>query len=188
MRGIGDRRGWDRLRGSVDALLGRWHLLDKGSVVFFGLLILPVAALAFTAYSLAAERRYTRDLTCLTLNIYHEARGEPLRGQRAVAEVTLNRVASPRYPDTVCEVVFQKNWDSIRQRHVGAFSWTEFDRHEQPEARAWRRAWEAAEAVYSGTAPPAVAGALHYHARSIRPSWARQRAPLARIGRHLFYD
>ena len=126
-------------------------------------------------------------VTCLACNIYHEARGEPRAGQYAVAEVTLNRVASPRYPNTICEVVYQKNWDSIRGRYVGAFSWTEFDIKPKLKKRAWHRAVAVAKAVFYQKEAPRLNGALFYHATSIKPSWARHKTPVAHIGRHIFY-
>ena len=128
-----------------------------------------------------------RQLTCLALNVYHEARGEPVAGQYAVAKVTLNRVASARYPDTVCEVVYQKNWDRLRGRYVGAFSWTEFDRKPALKNKAWQQALRVAEDLYTREQLPELDGALFYHASSIKPSWARQKVPVARIGRHIFY-
>jgi N-acetylmuramoyl-L-alanine amidase len=119
--------------------------------------------------------------------VYYEARGEPRSGQYAVAEVTMNRVASGYYPDTVCGVVYQKQWDPLRRRYVGAFSWTEFARRPSPEGREWRRAWEVAETVYRKRHVPTLDGVLHYHAVYIKPSWSRGRKPVARIGKHVFY-
>jgi len=104
-----------------------------------------------------------------------------------VAEVTLNRVASPRYPNTICEVVYQKNWDRIRRRYVGAFSWTEFDTRPKLKQKEWQRSTKIAEAVYHQHKEPEVDGALFYHARSIKPSWARKKKPVAHIGQHIFY-
>jgi len=128
-----------------------------------------------------------RDLACLALNVYHEARGEPLAGQYAVAEVTMNRRASRNSPRTVCEVVYQKSWDPIRGRYVGAFSWTELEPLPQPRGEAWRVARQVAEAVYYGRQPSAVRGAIFYHATYIQPEWARERQRVAQIGRHVFY-
>ena len=128
-----------------------------------------------------------RQLTCLALNVYYEARGEPDAGQLAVAKVTLNRVASPRYPNTICEVVYQKKWDRIRRRYVSAFSWTEFDVKPSVKNREWQQALRIAETIVSQDHLPELDGALFYHAKSIRPSWARQKKPIAHIGRHVFY-
>jgi len=150
-------------------------------------LALIISTISFgIMYSMETEAD-NRQLTCLALNIYHEARGEPKAGQYAVAEVTLNRVASPRYPNTICEVVYQKNWDRIRRRYVGAFSWTEFDTRPKLKQKEWQRATKIAEAVYYQDQEPEVDGALFYHARSIKPSWARKKTPVARIGQHIFY-
>ena len=126
-------------------------------------------------------------LHCLAGAIYFEARGETAAGQYAVAEVTMNRVASGRYPATVCGVVHQKNWDSLRKRYVSAFSWNELDERPSPEDETFRRAWEVAETVYYGRHTPTLGGALHYHATHIKPSWARGNKPVARIGKHIFY-
>jgi len=73
-----------------------------------------------------------RDLVCLAMNIYHEGRGEEMRGQAAIAAVTMNRVRSARYPDTVCAVVWQRkqfSWTRAAARH-----------HIIDDAQAWARA------------------------------------------------
>ena len=99
----------------------------------------------------------------------------------------MNRVASPYFPDTVCAVVYEKRWDPLRRRYVGAFSWTELHRRPAPEGKEWRRAWEIAETVYHNRHEPKLHGVLHYHAAYIKPSWSRGRRPVAQIGKHLFY-
>ncbi len=144
--------------------------------------------LAGAIYFYFTAQRDTRELTCLALNVYHEARGEPLAGQYAVAEVTMNRVASKHYPNTVCAVVYQKNWDRIRRRDVAAFSWTELESVERPQGPAWERAREAASDVYYARRAPTLQGVLFYHARNVRPRWARYKKPVARIGKHIFYE
>lgn len=165
-----------------------WHMTNKGPIVLASVLGTVFVAFGILFYSLFASGADRRNLTCLALNVYFEARGETDAGQRAVAEVTLNRVASNRYPDTVCEVVYQKNWDSRRKRYVGAFSWTEFDVRSMPEGEEWQRAQQAAEVVYFRRGMPMVAGALHYHAAYIKPRWARGKKTIARIGGHVFYE
>jgi spore germination cell wall hydrolase CwlJ-like protein len=183
-------RSWRAARlisGRWRDLLFYWQTRERTELVFFAVLALPIAVLGFVIFFYFAQQDDNQDLTCLALNIYHEARGEPMAGQYAVAEVTMNRVASRRYPDTVCQVVYQKNWDRIRRRDVAAFSWTEFDSIARPEGIAWRRAWQAAEAVYYEQQAPRLKGALLYHSRYIKPSWARGKKPVARIGKHIFY-
>ena len=128
-----------------------------------------------------------QQLSCLARNVYFEARGEPEAGQYAVAQVTMNRKAAASYPSTVCEVVHQKNWDAIRKRYVAAFSWTELDDLPQPSGEDWERARKVAEEVYDGERPENLHGALYYHATRVKPSWAREKKLVARIGRHDFY-
>jgi len=173
-----------------------WTRADREALAFA--LMMGSALLAFSVGVHAVLERHERaleaalahereNLECLALNVYHEARGEPAEGQYAVAEVTLNRVASPRFPDTVCEVVREQRWDEIRKRYVGGFSWTEFYSVPDPEGEAWELARQVAEDVYHRRVPPRVDGALFYHATYIRPSWASHQKRVTRIGRHVFY-
>jgi spore germination cell wall hydrolase CwlJ-like protein len=124
----------------------------------------------------AAERR-AADLQCLAENVYYEARGEPLVGQYAVAEVTMNRVRSREFPSSVCAVVHAR----------GAFSWTLAAGHRAPYGYEWRLAKAVAGSVYDNQAAPLVDGALYYHATYVSPPWAPTRRQVALIGKHLFY-
>src|SRR5207302_3058612 len=91
------------------------------------------------------------------------------------------------FPRTVCAVVYQKDWDPILGRHVGAFSWSEFNELPAPSGQEWERAWKVAEAVYYQRYTPALEGALFFHATYITPDWAKEKKRVARIGRHVFY-
>ena len=173
-----------------------WYGGEKTPWLFAAFVLAVVGALVFATYSTIAyqeERRkrvrdfHKQSLACLARNVYFEARGEPVTGQYAVAEVTMNRRASRRYPNTVCAVVYEKNWDPIRGRFVGAFSWTEFDTLPDPKGEEWQRAMAIAEAVYYGRYTPILSGATHFHASYIRPDWAHQKRRVAKIGRHIFY-
>jgi N-acetylmuramoyl-L-alanine amidase len=173
-----------------------WYRSDK-EVWVFALILCAIAAVFAAVFAgvLAHQKEkqnrtvevHAKNLDCLARNVYHEARGEPLAGQYAVAEVTMNRKNSRQFPRTVCEVVYQQGWDPIRKRYVGAFSWTEFKVVPEPVGEEWQRAWQVAEAVYYEKAPRNVKGALFYHADYIRPDWAKQKRQVARIGRHIFY-
>jgi spore germination cell wall hydrolase CwlJ-like protein len=165
----------------------RWRTSNKGPWIVACAIGVVLGTFAFLMHSMVSNDREKRDLTCLALNVYYEARGEPEAGRHAVAEVTMNRVASRRYAGTVCGVVYQKEWDPLRKRYVSAFSWTEFDSMPDPRGEQWQQAWEAAEAVYYGRRAPMLDGAMLYHATYIKPSWARGKRPVARIGRHVFY-
>ncbi len=172
-----------------------WVTFDKGNVVFAVVLVMPAMVLIgiiYVAYAnharIATEQQRLTDLGCLARNVYHEARGESFVGQRAVAEVTLNRVASKLFPGTVCDVVYEMRWDSKRKRNVGAFSWTELDSVERPSGSAWQLAVDAAQSVYDREHAPVVHGALFYHANRISPRWAKTKKQIAKIGSHTFYE
>lgn len=173
-----------------------WYRVDKAVLAFALFCAVVVGALAFAA-TLVFDHRdaqnarlrelHAHSLDCLARNVYYEARGESRAGQYAVAEVTMNRKASRHYPKTVCEVVYQKNWDPLRKRHVGAFSWTEFEVLDVPAGEAWQRAVKVAEDVYYQRRPATMPGVLHFHATHIKPDWSKERQRVARIGRHVFY-
>jgi len=84
-------------------------------------------------------------------------------------------------------VVYQKNWDAVRGRYVGASSWTELTVLPEPRGEDWERAQKVAEEGYSGRHVPSLQGAMYFHATYIRPSWAKEKTAVARIGRHVFY-
>ena len=172
-----------------------WLTWNTNDLTFFTLLSLPFVTLGFLfhfAYTdhirIESEQQRHADLTCLARNIYFEARGEPMAGQYAVAEVTMNRVASKRFPGTVCTVVHEKRWDVIRNRYVGAFSWTEMDSLSRPKGIPWQRATMVAVSAYDNQEAASVSGALFYHAERITPRWSRTKKMVAEIGRHKFYE
>jgi spore germination cell wall hydrolase CwlJ-like protein len=138
-------------------------------------------------YAEARAQRRADDLQCLAQNIYFEARGEPLAGQFAVAEVTLNRTRALHFPHSVCAVVHETRWDATRRRHVADFSWTGLGALYPEDGPAWKQAMTVAGAVYDDEHPPLVPGALFYHAVSVRPEWAHSHRPVATIGNHIFY-
>ena len=164
-----------------------WQLKDKTGYLLLGAFIIVVISIPVFTYQLVEYKNVQHDIKCLALNIFHEARSESKAGQRAVASVTLNRVASKRYPNTICDVVYEKRWDRIRKRYVGAFSWTEFDKPPKLKSKAWFRAWQIAEVAYKEKDKKFLNGAVFYHAKYIKPSWARKKKPVAKIGSHIFY-
>lgn len=173
-----------------------WYRADKAAwafAVFVALVIVLLGSALEAVVGYREQQRnrarefHARNLACLARNVYFEARGEPLAGQFAVAEVTMNRKAVRRFPKTVCEVVYQQNWDPLRRRYVGAFSWTEFSVLPEPSGEAWRRAEVVAAAVYYQKHKPALQGALFFHAVHIKPAWANEKQRIGRIGKHIFY-
>ena len=128
----------------------------------------------------------TEVLFCLALNVYHEARSQPLIGQLAVAQVVLNRVDSSAYPDTVCGVVYQNKYPGRLNRCQ--FSWYCDGKNDTPrDADAWLRANQIASLALSPALPDLVSGATHYHALYVNPSWAGSLESVATIGSHRFY-
>lgn len=164
-----------------------WQLKDKTSYIMLSVFIFIVISIPILTNQLIEYKNEQNDIKCLTLNIFHEARSESTKGQRAVASVTLNRVASKHYPNNICDVVYQKNWDRIRKRYVGQFSWTEFDTPPKITSKAWFRAWKIAKKAHKEKDKIQLKGALFYHANYIKPSWAKKKKRIARIGRHIFY-
>jgi spore germination cell wall hydrolase CwlJ-like protein len=118
---------------------------------------------------------------CLANAVYFEARGEPIEGQLAVAEVVLNRVASKRYPDTICAVVEQP-WQFSFVNATGRIP--DADR----SSEAWRKAVAIARIAQAGTADAVDSDVLWYHAEYVSPSWGRRLARQEKIGLHIFYS
>lgn len=129
-----------------------------------------------------AERK--RALRCLTAAVYYEAALEPLDGQRAVAQVVLNRVKHPQYPNSVCGVVFQ-GWE----RWTGCqFSFTcDGSLTRAPAPVLWRRAEEVAAQALNGHVADQVGTATHYHADYVMPYWRTSLIKVNQIGAHIFY-
>ena len=126
-----------------------------------------------------------KEQRCLAAGIYFEARGEPVAGQAAVAQVILNRVRNPKYPNTVCGVVYQnKSW---RNRCQFSFACDGLrDRIASPAY--WSTANEVAQAVTAGVIWfPEIGSSTHYHATYVNPRWARTMKRMKKIGRHIFY-
>ena len=141
------------------------------------------AARAFTPAGLKGAS-YDRALECLTEAIYYEAATEPTDGQRAVAQVVLNRVRHPAFPASVCGVVYQGH-----ERRTGCqFTFTcDGSLTRAPMASYWDRARKVALAALGGVTFAVVGNATHYHADWVVPYWAPSLIKSAVIGRHIFY-
>lgn len=139
---------------------------------------------------------------CLAENIYYEARNEDIRGQYAVASVTLNRTKDPRYPDTVCGVVQQTAKSKITEKLVCAFSWyCENNRRgkeiplknkdgsvNQAVVDQFQVASIVAITVLGGGVEDNTGGATHFHNPfTSSPSWASTLRKTMRVGNHDFY-
>lgn len=121
------------------------------------------------------------DVFCMAKNIYHEARGEDIKGQYAVAMVTLNRIKNKKYPNTVCEVVmdpYQFSWANNRK-----IRWT------RPKGKDWNEALHISEQVIKhGYRLKGLEQANYYHADYVNPNWKREDKMITKIGQHIFYS
>jgi spore germination cell wall hydrolase CwlJ-like protein len=128
----------------------------------------------------------TKDVWCMAQAIYFEARGETYRGQVAVGQVVMNRLAHPIYPKDICQVVFQNQ----QMHNACQFS---FACDGIPETiddpKSWKQADEIAKGVISGSLYlPEVGKATHYHATYVYQDWAPRLKRVAKIGHHIFYQ
>ena len=117
---------------------------------------------------------------CLANAVYFEARGEPVEGQLAVAEVVLNRTTSGRYPPTICDVVTQPLQFSFVRNGVIPTA----DR----SSEAWRKAVAIARIAEAGATRLLPRDVLWYHAEYVSPSWGHRLARNTKIGLHIFYS
>ena len=150
--------------------------LNRFGSIFSGLSIMAVMGCTWVG---VVDFKETVD--CMTANIYHEARGESVKGQYAVAHVTMNRVHHKQFPDTVCEVVIQPK----------QFSWTHTIDDPRPrEYQAWRQARKIAIDVMYGNVPDNTFDAIYYHADYVDPWWSKADGMFMTrtIGSHIFYN
>jgi spore germination cell wall hydrolase CwlJ-like protein len=140
---------------------------------------------AWAASVLPAEVFTAKEQKCLAEAIYFEARGEQPRGQAAVAQVVLNRVRNPAYPNTICGVVYQN--EHMRGRCQFSFACDRIpDLILSPWN--WKTAKEIAMAVTAGKIwLDDVGSATHYHATYVNPPWGRTMQRVSKIGKHIFY-
>ena len=190
--------------------------------IFFSLLVLFSVTAYFNTESEAtvkSQKYYTIDVPvvpentidinqkhCLATNIYHEARGETAKGKFAVAHVTMNRVTSDRFPNTVCDVVYQSqmrtNWkgESVPKRHKCQFSWycdgksdaiiirTAEGNNIKYNMNAWEESLKVATAVLKYDIHDSTYGATHYFNDKLAdPYWADHYVQVAVIDNHVFH-
>jgi spore germination cell wall hydrolase CwlJ-like protein len=129
----------------------------------------------------------TKQLDCLARNIYHEAGNEPFEGKAAVAQVTLNRAESGKFPNDICKVVYQKN--VVYEKVLCQFSWyCEQATMARPKNQAvYNQSMDAAKQVLlEGFRLPSLKNAMYYHADYVNPKWKLEK--VATVGRHIFYS
>lgn len=136
-------------------------------------------SLASLVDTYSANRASTYAADCLARAVYFEARGEPLEGQLAVAQVVINRSRDPKFAGTICNVV----------REPAQFSFVRSGRIPNPNvgSDAWPKAVAIAHIALAGIKHSRVSDSLYYHATSVSPLWRNAFSRKAKIGRHIFY-
>jgi hypothetical protein len=146
--------------------------------------IAPGQAAAPFVVGRRSERDIAASLQCLTAAVYYEARSESSEGQRAVAQVVLNRVRHPAFPKSICGVVYQGS----RRRTGCQFSFTcDGSLGGRRDPAAWARARRVAATALAGSVYGPVGVATHYHTTAIRPWWAASLRRAVTVGSHIFY-
>jgi N-acetylmuramoyl-L-alanine amidase len=129
----------------------------------------------------AAGAPLTEEANCMAVAVYHEARGESLEGQLAVARVIMNRAASGKYPTSWCGVVKQPWQFSFVNPRTGYMPGVD-------EASAsWRKAQGVTRLAMANAVPSVPTECLWYHADYVAPSWGRRLTRVDKIGAHIFY-
>jgi spore germination cell wall hydrolase CwlJ-like protein len=126
----------------------------------------------------------SRELDCLTQAVYYEARGETPGGQAAVAQVVINRARNPRFPQSICGVVFQRAASGRSCQFSFACDGSTLKAR---EPRAWRRAQTIASRALDGYVMAEVGSATHFHTTNVSPAWGPKLMRVAQVGMHVFY-
>ncbi len=121
----------------------------------------------------------SEQMHCLAGTVYFEARGEPLSGQLAVAQVVINRADSSRFPSSYCGVVYQRaQFSFVRSGAMPRIN---------TGSNAWKRAKAIARIAHEGMWESEAEDALYFHAKYVSPSWSRKKTARATINQHIFY-
>ena len=144
----------------------------------------PLDVQGAPAFRLNGALEGSRDLDCLTLAVYYEARGEGQAGMQAVAQVILNRVRSSAFPNTVCGVIFQ----GAGRRTGCQFSFAcDGSMRGRREGGAWERSRRVAARALDGYVYAPVGNATHFHTTAVNPRWSGSLTRVTQVGQHIFY-
>ncbi len=128
------------------------------------------------------------DVYCHAQNLYFETSGEPYKGKVAVIFVVSNRVKDQRWPNDVCEVIWQKKWKRNKKRYISQFSWTTDGKSDTPrDIKEWYQSLKIAQAWQDNLLKNTIGNATHYHSVTVKPWWRKKYKQVASIGRHIFY-
>ena len=188
------------MKAQVNYISNQLAIWSSRALKFAGLWIVALAVIAVCDHRLTQLRNGAesmpagyvtmqeklQQLDCLTRNIYWEAASEPFEGKVAVAQVTMNRLASGRFGDSVCEVIYQKN--VFYQQVICQFSWVCETTHRTKPV--FQPLWQESELVakkvlLENFRLPSMKEALYYHADYVNPAWKKPK--IDKIGHHIFY-
>lgn len=146
----------------------------------------PITVFDGTVRRKDGKKVSAKELNCMATAIYFESRGESYRGQIAVGQVVMNRVAHKLYPSTICAVVYQNQ----KRRNACQFSFAcDGIRDRVYDKKAWAQAEEIARGVIAGDLYLTEVGyATHYHATYVKPHWAPRMKKVTKVGLHVFYQ
>ena len=123
--------------------------------------------------------KLSEEMRCLAGAVYFESRGEPLEGQLAVAQVVINRTESGVFPSSYCGVVYQRaQFSFVRGGSMPRI---------KTGSSAWKRAKAVAQIAHQGLWDSAADDSLYFHARYVKPSWAKRKIARTTIDSHIFY-
>ena len=181
---LGDTKGTGRpsARPAYDA---KKEAAKKAKRAVTARIVLNRGDHAWAAKALPASQFSKKARKCLAEGIYFEARGESKHGQKAVAQVIVNRVKNPVFPNSICGVVYHNK--HMRNRCQFSFA-CDGIRDRVRSKKAWRVATTIANKVIDGKVwLKEVGSASHYHADYVRPRWARKMKKMSKIGKHIFF-
>lgn len=143
-------------------------------IILFAMFLMPHTVIGET------PDQDSRAIDCLAKNMYYEARGEILKGIKAVGHVTMNRVKANGFPNSVCGVVTQKIKSQCQ------FSWVCMKSLPRIRQEIYDDIKQMAEEIYYGESHDPTKGATHFHSKHINPGWSKHKRT-ANIGNHVFY-
>jgi len=141
--------------------------------------VIIVGGLAFACTTIYTQSTAAPEVKCLADNIYFEAKNQSIVGQIAVGNVTMNRMYSEHFPNTVCNVVWEPK----------QFSWTHDGKSDVPSnTKVYKEVYNIAKLVYNSNIPDVTEGATFYHADYVNPHWAASMdKKVTQIDNHIFY-
>ena len=145
-----------------------------------------IGSISYAGMSAIETHKENEQLNCLALNIYFETRASSLADAMSVSDVVINRVYSTKFPNNVCDVVYE---GIEKGRHKCQFSWYCDGKSDVPKNKtAWEKSRKYARDIYvHGRYIGITEGATHYHANYVKPYWAPTLDRITRIGSHIFY-